>query len=269
MFGCCSSGPRLGSRRRRKKAPLVRTRLIAAEQRLALAGLLSDRLAEWMVVQVPMDLLGRVAAALAPPGVECVFSGLVSQKAGEFDRCGALHHIAAQGGTTVWQNPAIVGSVAVAWSSMHCCPPSNLVSGPAREGFRGGHSYTRDMVNSSMALDLGRDRRMEVTGYALRNGGIAEYSLRSWELQGSEAKEGPWLTLDKRRWDKTISGDWGAGYWAVDETNTSLVGCGAVQHVRILQTAKNAWGSHQLCCGGLELYGVLHEMVLAAGAWSE
>jgi len=46
---------------------LPRPPLVAAEQRLALAGLLSDRLAAGVAVEVHVDLLWRVAAALPPP----------------------------------------------------------------------------------------------------------------------------------------------------------------------------------------------------------
>ena len=51
-----------------KRTLLVRTRLVAAQQRLAFAGLLSDRLAERAAVPPPdTDVLERVAEALPPP----------------------------------------------------------------------------------------------------------------------------------------------------------------------------------------------------------
>jgi hypothetical protein len=92
---------------KKKEVPLMRTRLVAAKQRLAFAGLLSTRLAEGAAAKAHLDLLERVAAALPPcGGYECVFSGLVDQEHGVFDRCGALYHIATQGGTARWHNPA-------------------------------------------------------------------------------------------------------------------------------------------------------------------
>ena len=79
------------------KTLLVRTRLFAAQQRLAFAGLLHDRLAERGLVPGPdTDVCERVAEALPPPAVECLFSALGDLE-GEFDRCGALYHIATQG----------------------------------------------------------------------------------------------------------------------------------------------------------------------------
>ena len=73
---------------------LVRTRLVAAQQRLAFAGLLNDRL-QAERAQPDTDVLERAAEALPPPAVECLFSALGNLE-GEFDRCGALYHIATQ-----------------------------------------------------------------------------------------------------------------------------------------------------------------------------
>ena len=278
---------------------LVRTRLVAAQQRLAFAGLLSDRLAERAAVPPPgTDVLERAAEALPPPAVECLFSALGDLE-GEFDRCGALYRIATQGSSASpdsvrpWQNPAgewaedhsgqcptysqkVAGRVAVSWSSVghgFSGPPSNLVCGPAVhaqqpvrapfEGFigpPGSVSSTGYWVPRQwMAIDLGERRRMKVSGYALRNGGNAPWALRHWELQGSAtaAEEGPWVTLDARQGDETITGRWGAGYWDV---NQEIERGDAIRHVRIVQTGENAGGYHHLCCAGLELYGVLLEV---------
>jgi hypothetical protein len=266
---------------------LVRTRLVAAQQRLAFAGLLNDRLAERAAVPQPdTDVLERAAEALPPPAFECVFSALGDLE-GEFDRCGALYHLATQGNSASsgsvrpWQNPAgewaedhsgqcptysqkVVGRVAVSWSSVgrgFSGPPSNFVCGPAREGFigpPGSVSSTGDEhPRPWMAIDLGESRRMKVAGYALRNGGNPPWALRHWELQGSAMAEGPWATLDARQGDETITGRWGAGYWSVNQETESG---DAIRHVRIVQTGKNAAGFHHLCSAGLELYGVLLEV---------
>ncbi len=253
--------------------PPVRTRLVAAQQRLAVAGLLSDRLANEVAVETYQDLLTLVAAAMPPPVVACVFSGLVDAKGGVFDRGGALYHIATQGGTAAWQHPAAAGRVAVAWSSVGRGSPSDLVSGPAREGWSGGQcrpqeirgqSRTNNHEGSWMAVDLGAGWRMEVTGYALRHGGHAACRVQSWELQGSVAAErAEWVTLDKREGDETVSllegwdNAYHAGYWAVNQAAARGM---VVRHVRILQTGKNSSGNDFLYCGGLELYGVLHEV---------
>jgi len=276
---------------------LVRTRLVAAQQRLALAGLLNDRLAERAAVLQPdiTDVLERATEALPPPAVECVFSALGDLE-GEFDRCGALYHIATQGSSASsdsvrpWQNPAgewaedhsgqcptysqkVAGRVAVSWSSVghgFSGPPSNLVCGPAIharpvsapfEGFIGPpgsvSSTGYEDPHQWMAIDLGENRRMKVSGYALRNGGNAPWALRHWELQGSATAEGSWVTLDARQGDETITGRWGAGYWDVNHDTESG---DAIRHVRIVQTGENAAGNHHLCCAGLELYGVLLEV---------
>ena len=217
--------------------------------RLPLAGLINDRLAERAAVLQPdiTDVLERATEALPPPAVECVFSALGDLE-GEFDRCGALYHIATQGSSASsdsvrpWQNPAgqweedhseqcptysqkVVGRVGVSWSSVghgFSGPPSNLLCGPTREGFIGPpgsvSSTSYEEPRQWMAIDLGKSRRMKVSGYALRNGGNASWALRNWELQGSATAEGPWIVLDARQGDETMRGRWGAGYWGVSET---------------------------------------------------
>lgn len=269
---------------------LVRTRLVHAQQLLAFAGLLNDRLAEraaCAVARPDTDVLERVAKALPPAtAVEFIFSALGDLE-GEFDRCGALYHIATQGSSASsdsvrpWENPAgewaedhsgqcptysqtVAGRVAVSWSSVghgFSGPPSNLVCGPAREGFIGPPGSVSSTgygdPHQWMAIDLGESRRLKVSGYALRNGGNAPWALRHWELQGSATADGPWVTLDARHDDKTIAGRWGAAYWAV---NQKIESGDATRHVRIVQTGQNAAGYHHLCCAGLELYGILFEV---------
>jgi hypothetical protein len=271
-----------------RKRCLCARGFLQPSQRLAFAGLLHDRLAERGLVPGPdTDVCERVAEALPPPAVECLFSALGDLE-GEFDRCGALYHIATQGSSASadisvrpWQNPAgewaedhsgqcptysqkVVGRVTVAWSSVghgFSGPPSNLVCGPAREGFIGPPGSVSSTGCEDpcqwMAIDLGESRRIKVSGYALRNGGNAPWALRSWELQGSATAEGPWVTLDARQDDKTIAGRWGAGYWGVSQ---EMERGDAIRHARIVQTGENAAGCHYLCCAGLELYGLLLEV---------
>ena len=244
--------------------PPVLTRLVVAAQRLTIALSLNDRLGS-AAPQTNADLLSLVTAALPPPAVECVFSGFADQQRGSFDCCGALHHIATQGGTVPWQLPTTVDrAVKVVWSSVFRRygggPSSNLVSGPAREGFEGHAAVTTNETRACMAVDLGEDRKMLVTGYALRNGGWGGCALRSWELQGSTAADGPWHTLDQRENDETLAKypddgvmHYDAGYWSVQANDC------AVRHVRIVQIAANANGNRHLSCGGVELYGALQE----------
>lgn len=66
------------------------------------------------------------------------------------------------------------------------------------------HCRTKDKEGSWIALDLGEGRTIEVTGYTLRHGGHYTSQLRSWELQGSATAEGPWVTIDRRKRDRTL-----------------------------------------------------------------
>ena len=341
--------------------PLIRTRLIAATQRLALAGLLSARLGHGAAVQPDMDLLTLIAGVRQPLVVECVFSGWPYSghpSEGRFDRCGALHHIATQGGTTQWHHPAhklvMVPDDAVP-IPVEAVEPGCIIITPMHASFNDGdeilsigpsivqvttisdgecsdvptekvleeegseirvyarddviitppqisttsssgawemrtnedavehtvlshlvsdsmgniwdelqlmHCRTKDKEGSWVALDLGEGRTIEVTGYTLRHGGHYTSQLRSWELQGSATAEGPWVTLDRRKCDRTLPtyprsrGPYvDVGYWCANKAASGI----AVRHVRIMQTGPNAAERHSLFCGGLELYGVLRE----------
>eukprot|EP01048_Picozoa_sp_COSAG05_P034223 COSAG05_NODE_14177_length_405_cov_0.915033_1_plen_124_part_01 len=78
------------------------------EEQLSLAEL------SWKVLLLPRQVL--------PPTTSCTrrfqFSQIVDKSEGDFDRGGVFYHIATEGGTAPWVNPAAVGRVAVTWSSV-------------------------------------------------------------------------------------------------------------------------------------------------------
>ena len=106
-----------------------------------------------------------------------------------------------------------------------------------------------------MRVDLGATRSLAVSHYALRHSGGLIYgcALRSWELQGANAADGPWTTL--RRHDNDASIEAKAGFvaaWAVE-------GAAPFRFFRIHQHGPNSYGDQYLLCAGIELYGLLTE----------
>ena len=103
-----------------------------------------------------------------------------------------------------------------------------------------------------MRVDLGATRSLAVSHYAFRNYN-GNYALRSWELQGANAADGPWTTL--RRHDNDASIEAKAGFvaaWAVE-------GAAPFRFFRIHQHGPTSDNHQYLLCGGIELYGLLTE----------
>ena len=104
-----------------------------------------------------------------------------------------------------------------------------------------------------MRVDLGATRSLAVSHYALRHDLNGDHALRSWELQGANAADGPWTTL--RRHDNDASIEAKAGFvaaWAVE-------GAAPFRFFRIHQHGPNSNGHIYLMCAGIELYGLLTE----------
>jgi len=163
-----------------------------------------------------------------------------------FVRC-----IGTKGNTKAWSNPATDGEVAVRWSSISAGKEAYFVSRPPEEL---GRSRTANRRNAFMDVDLGAQRRLGPTNYALRNDRSWRYALRNWELQGADSLEGPWHTLRHHDNDGALATrDYAEASWPVE---------GPFRCFRVLQHGANARGSggswcNHLACAGIELYGTL------------
>ena len=148
-----------------------------------------------------------------------------------------------------------------------------------------GECYTEDREGSWMAVDLGVGRRLAVEHFALRNDGSGIYAPRSWVLEGADSlapKGGKWTTLSTHDADVTLrattfdldeltsdgkllhegrpeeSGAYAEGDWPVPPARPEEGGGSrAFRCFRVRQTGANAFGSHRLACGGIELYGMM------------
>jgi hypothetical protein len=118
----------------------------------------------------------------------------------------------------------------------------------------GNHNFTGNTPNSWMSVDLGATRRLAVDHYCLRHGNIlaSGHMLRNWRLEGSNDNTA-WVVLKTHTDDQTLAAArLSTAAWPVTPPTAE-----GFRHFRILQFGKNANGSDQLVCAGIELYGAL------------
>ncbi len=194
-------------------------------------------------------------------GREFVFKRVDNSVAGhgKFDEAGVLNHIGTAGGTRAWVNPCLSGDVSVAWSSVDDGSGSEEMF-VSKFDWKAEESNTKDEPNSWMRVDLGATRSLAVNHYALRHDSSADYILRNWELQGSNAADGSWTTLRHHDNDASIEGKAGfVAAWPVEGEACQM----PFRFFRIHQHGANscdgqcAGDEHYLVCAGIELYGVL------------
>ena len=104
---------------------------------------------------------------------------------GAFDGNGVLHWIGTGCGTKGYANPhGEPGGAVAKMSSLdhNVCTSSRFVEhAPLKE-----NSYTENMANSWMSVDLGEGRHLASDYYCLRNeNDYGSFRLRHWRLEGS------------------------------------------------------------------------------------
>lgn len=166
-----------------------------------------------------------------------------------FDTNGVLYHIATGGGSMPWTNPSASGQVAVTMSFVSNGSRHHCVLRPDVEGCEVMND-TLNKPNQWIRLDLGERRSLCVAHYCLRADSQGEFAVRSWELQGSNCPDGPWVTLRRHDDDETLPArKFAIAAWSVERTPQHF------RFFRIHQHGKNAQGSDYLKIAGLELYG--------------
>ena len=167
-----------------------------------------------------------------------------------FDENGVLYRIGTQGGTRNYQNPHTSGDVVVSWSSIENGTVDLFVQHRHANSVQ---SYTTNVANSWMQVDLGQNRTLRPTYYCLRNEQSVSDVLRNWRLEGSNDGQ-TWTTLRNHTNDTTLAAQ------SMSEANWPVENCGVCyRFFRILQYGKNAQNNDCLCCAGIELYGDLEE----------
>lgn len=121
-------------------------------------------------------------------------------------------------------------------------------------------SYTNDVPNSWVSIDLGSGRSAIIDKYSLRNRSVADRAIRNWKLQGSnDAASNSTTDLDAATWDDldvhiadtTMASV--ANQWATFTLGSTP---SAYRWLRIIQTGPNAGVDNYLTAATeIELYG--------------
>jgi hypothetical protein len=125
-------------------------------------------------------------------------------------------------------------------------------------------NYTKDEWNSSVSVDLGKGRYLVPNYYCLRHGCNHGYwRLESWDFEGSNDGSS-YTVLRAHRNDNSLAAQaFSVAAWKVEGVKQ------AYRYFRIRMTGKNSGYNndgnsyHQLCCAGIELYG----MLLSSTTW--
>ena len=180
--------------------------------------------------------------------------GLTFVFSSPFDTNGVLYHIATDGGKRAYSNPHEAGNVKVTVSK-----PFNPTYGhmwKPRHFVQHTHGAPVDNVTASeadswMAVDLGEGRALIADHYCLRSDQNPSYTLRHWDLQGSNDDQ-VWTTIRRHVNDTSLSiASMSVAAWPIDQAGDAI----AYRHFRIQQTGNNSRGSKYLTCAGIELYG--------------
>ena len=172
-----------------------------------------------------------------------------------FDTNGVLYHIGTAGGTLFYQNPHTAGDVVVSWSSVGEGSVDHFVQHRHASPVA---SYTNNVVNSWMQVDLGPDRSLRPTHYCLRHDATNGHAPMNWRLEGSNDGTN-WTTLSNHTNDQSMLQN-----QRMSEANFTLANVNErYRWFRIFQHGPNASrreseNSH-LMCAGIELYGDLRE----------
>ncbi len=164
-----------------------------------------------------------------------------------FDTNGVLHYIGTRGGTAAYRNPHEAGDIVA--SSIHLISRYAVGNVVQHSHEQPVFSFTKNVANSWMAVDLGEGRSLVPGHYCLRSDRHVDHKLRNWELQGS-VDGTTWQTLRRHENDASLADySMSTAAWPVD------AGGQGYRHFRIFQTGAYIFGNHHLMCAGIELYG--------------
>jgi hypothetical protein len=166
--------------------------------------------------------------------------------------------IGTSGHTGSYINPHICGKVVVSMSSIGASG-----GGTALHKFVGqsadGYNCTGPFDQSWMAVDIGENYRMMVTGYCLRHDQHGSNAIRCWTLQGrSSVGHSEWDELICHEGDTALSTQvHSSAYWPVSNKQRNSHSQSAYRYFRIVQHGPNSSNKNWLMNGGMELYGKL------------
>jgi hypothetical protein len=174
-----------------------------------------------------------------PSGHECKF-------ATPFDTNGALYYI---GNDRVVAAMSSIMDGGSGHSSTKHSGPSRLV---LHKHDGSTVNFTQGKAHSWVSVDLGVGRCLVVSNYCLRHGASdGRYRLQSWDFEGSN-DDSSYTVLTAHKNDNSLPDQgFSEAAWEVEGVKQ------AYRYFRIRMTGKTSNGNYNLCCAGIELYGIL------------
>lgn len=155
----------------------------------------------------------------------------------------------------VWTNPHTAGYItAVRSSSGNGDGPEILVDRTTND------TFTNNVANSWIAIDLGPGRSFSVTKYTLRHYVSTDEKIRNWKLQGTNSAASDsvadlaaatWTDIETRINDTTINAPNAYGTFTLSSASAYF------RYFRILQNGVTNNGLDYLAVVEIEFYGTL------------
>ena len=172
----------------------------------------------------------------------------------------------AEAAAAPWLARRCGGSIAVRRSSDNPSPlrAGNVVDAALSRDV-GVMSCSADRGGQWLEIDLGEHRLVHPRHYAVRHGwGDGFCRLRNWVLEGAgHGAHSGWHTLSRHTHDESIPHHgFGVASFTLLQRNANTVAEERakpwVRRLRVRMTGPNSSGRHDLCLGGLEVWGEMH-----------
>jgi hypothetical protein len=168
-----------------------------------------------------------------------------------FDENGVLYWLGTEGGEKEYTNPLLSGQVQVQMSCKWYANDAAIYVEHKPDALL--PQYDKNQPCSWIEVDLGQERQLVPNYYCLRGYDKMKKILKSWELQGRSTRDDPWTTLKRHFKDKKVemSGPLAVASWQLENITQPC------RYFRIVQLDHFGKMSKNLCCSGIELYGLL------------
>jgi hypothetical protein len=168
-----------------------------------------------------------------------------------FDENGVLYWLGTEGGEKEYTNPLLSGQVQVQMSCKWYANDAAIYVEHKPDALL--PQYDKNQPCSWIEVDLGQERQLVPNYYCLRGYDKMKKILKSWELQGRSTRDDPWTTLKRHFKDKKVemSGPLAVASWQLENISQPY------RYFRIVQLDHFGKMSKNLCCSGIELYGLL------------
>jgi hypothetical protein len=201
-------------------------------------SLISDwaKLSEWVHFQPDFESTGG-------PIVECFLDAKRPLE-------GIIHHLSKLCNGNVHERGLVeISASTCSGSAKNVCDLNSVSS-----------FISENSPNQELRFDF-KERRILIDKYTIQSGSVRrrgvneELYLRSWSIDVSDDGLN-WEKIDRRFNETALVGKRALGTFTPWKRRVC-------RFVRLAQDAANAAGSHQLCLGGIELFGQLHEPAIS------